>query len=58
MSVQRQVEQDPDCLVPCTVELVKLVAEEIIETGGVEATVVDSVKVHDNIWVAKVEFLI
>ena len=58
MSIQRHLELDPHSLVPCTLELVKLATEEIIEAGRVDAAVVDVVKVHDNIRVAEVEFLI
>ena len=58
MSVQGNIVQDSHCLDPCLVELVKFDTTEIIETGGIKAACIDIVKMHDNIRVTEVEFLI
>ena len=58
VSVERNIVQDPDSLVPSFVELIKLGSKEIIETGRVETAGINFVEIHDNIRIAEVKLLI
>ena len=58
MCDKRKIEEDPDRLVPCTVELSKLTTKEIIEAGRIETTGVDSIEIHENIRITEMELLV
>ena len=58
MSVQRNIEENPDSFVPSPVELVHLATEKVKKAAGVEAASIDLVQVHNHIGIAEVKFLI
>ena len=58
MSIQGDIVQYSNCLVPGFVQLFKLTIEEVVETGGVEAACIDFVEVQNYIRITEVKFLI
>ena len=58
MGVQGHIVDNSHALVPSSVQLIKLAAEQVIETGGVEAAGIDIVELGYDIRIAEVKLLI